>query len=123
MRIALDYDKTYSRHPALWDGFIKLCRSFDVDIRGVTARSPVIDRTAELVRFESMLPVFYTNGAAKHWFCEHFTGGWVPDVWVDDKVINILHNSATSPEDLAKWREERGEGPSFPDYRRLAGGE
>lgn len=114
MRIALDFDKTYSLDPLFWDLFIHLCNANGDDIRGVTARSPVIDRTAALVEWESKLPVIYTNGVAKAFHCAHYTGGWVPDVWIDDKVINIVGNSLTSPEDLVIWRRDRGEGPSFP---------
>lgn len=114
MRIALDYDRTYTLHPALWDAFLVLLQHNGHDCRVVTARSPVLDRTEALVELERKVPVIYTNGIAKHFHCTHWTCGWEPDVWIDDKVVNILHNSTTSPEDLVKWRTERDEGPSFP---------
>lgn len=114
MRIALDFDKTYTAHPSFWNAVLLLAKTFGVDIRIVTARSPVLDRTAPLIDVETKATVIYCNGIAKEYHCTYWTGGWYPDIWIDDKPVNIGSNSPTSPADLAAWRMERGEGPSFP---------
>lgn len=113
MRIALDYDRTYSADPEFWDYFIASCHAHGHDVRIVTHRSPDLDRTAALVALEKKVKIIYTNGAAKAWYCAHFGGGFEPDVWIDDKPLSILHNSPTSPDDLAAWRVSRDEGVSF----------
>lgn len=114
MRIALDYDKTYTAHPALWDAFLVLCQHNGHEVCVVTARSPVIDRTEALVELEAKVRVIYTNGIAKKFHCAHWTGGWEPDIWIDDKPEAVLYNSTTSPQDLVEWRAYRNEGPTFP---------
>lgn len=112
MRIALDFDNTYTLDPTGWDMVIDIWKGRGHDVRCVTARSATEDRTAPIVDLERRIPVIYTNGIAKAYICQYLD--WVPDVWVDDKVININNNSTTSPEKLADWRATRGEGPSFP---------
>lgn len=71
MRIALDYDKTYTADPALWDGFIRdaLAKGHVVFI--VTMRMP-----SELVEGIT-LPIVYTARKAKSSVVE-------ADIWIDD---------------------------------------
>jgi hypothetical protein len=71
MRIALDYDKTYTADPVLWDGFARdaLARGHDVFV--VTMRMP-----SEPVESVS-LPVVYTSRKAKSSIVE-------ADIWIDD---------------------------------------
>jgi hypothetical protein len=107
MKIALDYDHTYSSNPKLWDKFIDLARMAGEDIRIVTARDWQHDRTPFLRELEGKLPVVYTAGVAKRWYCQHFTDGFVPDIWIDDRPESILENSQATPESLAEWRKER----------------
>lgn len=113
MKIALDYDLTYSRDPEFWDDFIALALLHGHDVRGVTARGKALDRTAPLVALEQKIPVIYTNGVAKRWFCTYHHVGFIPDIWIDDKPEAVLENSQTTPERLAEWRAERNEGPSL----------
>src|SRR5688572_19005901 len=114
MKIALDYDKTFTLDPEAWLAFVDFMRGRGHDVRIVTARDDRFDRTLPLLRLEQAgLVVIYTRGIGKDWFLRHFGLGFYPDVWVDDKPVNILNNSATAPEDLAKWREERDEGPAY----------
>lgn len=120
MKIAIDYDGTYSEDPALWDGVIELVTQAGHEARVVTARDDRLDRTAALVSVEKKHPVIYTRGMGKRWFLERFGDGFVPTNWADDIPESILENSKTSPADLAKWRAERGEGPTIP--RRCACG-
>lgn len=114
MKIALDYDKTFTLDPSAWLRFVYQFRDAGHEIRIVTIRDDRFDRTAALVDIEASIGVIYTRGVAKRWFCQHFGGGFVPDVWIDDKPESVLGNSTTTPEDLSLWRESRGEGEHLP---------
>lgn len=109
LRIALDYDNTFSADPEFWTGFITRAKSYNHDIRIVTIRDDRFDITAPMIALEKVTQVIYTRGIAKKWFCEHFTGGFVPDIWIDDKPESILNNSTASPEKLKEWRATRDE--------------
>lgn len=111
MKIALDYDHTYSADPAFWGGFIRLCEYSGHEIRIVTARDERFDRTEPLEKIEDHIPVIYTRGIAKRWYCEHFVEDFMPDIWIDDRPESILENSTTSPDALALWRKNRDEAP------------
>jgi len=113
MKIALDYDHTYSLDPIFWNQVIRAARRTGHDIRVVTARDDRLDRTAQLVELEKRLPVIYTRGIAKKWFCTHFGEGFVPDVWIDDRPESVIDNSDSSVESLADWRWARNEGPTL----------
>lgn len=115
-RIALDYDHTFTADPPFWREFIRMCRARGHDVRIVTARDEAHDCTPELYALEREIVVIWCRGVAKQYHCEHFAK-WVPDIWVDDKPINILNNSATSPDGLVKWRSERDEGISYARTR------
>jgi hypothetical protein len=109
MKIALDYDNTYSASPAFWRAFGTLARLHGHEVRIVTARDERHDRTAPLIEVEKHFEVIYCRGIAKKWYLTHFGGGFQPDVWVDDKPESILENSAFSPDGLAQWRAARDE--------------
>lgn len=113
MKIALDYDRTYSADPRFWNIVITLAKVFGHDIRIVTYRDHQLDRTMPLIKVERILPVIYTCGMAKKWFLTHFGGDFIPDIWIEDKPEGIFENSTTSPENLDKWRANRNEGPSY----------
>jgi NAD-dependent SIR2 family protein deacetylase len=116
MKIALDYDLTYSADPEFWDAFIVLAYKWGHDLRIVTVRDDRLDRRAPLVKLEKKIRVIYTRGVAKKWYCSHFTNGFVPDIWIDDKPESILNNSSATPEFLVGWRQElhTSEGPVIP---------
>jgi hypothetical protein len=109
MRIALDFDKTYTEDPRFWDAFITAAQLYGHEVRVVTIRDERHDRTAPLIALEAKLPVHYTRGVAKAWFCQHFTDGWEPTIYIDDSPRTIFENSTASPEQLKSWRAERGE--------------
>lgn len=116
MKFALDFDKTYNADYALWDRFIRMATDAGHEVRIVTARDERKDLTPELrmaltvAEFNGAGPAIFTRGIAKAWYCLHFGEGFVPDVWIDDKPVNILNNSTTSPDDLDAWRANRPEG-------------
>lgn len=113
MKIALDYDHTYSADPEFWDGFVNLARMRGHDIRVVTARDDRFDRTGRLVQLEYKLPVIYCRGIGKKWYCERFVDDFVPDVWIDDRPESVTANSTNPVAGLAEWRATRDEGPSL----------
>ena len=71
MRIALDWDGTYTADPELWDAFTKLAESRGHTVTIVTLRAPVVERVS------TDLDVVYCSRTAKR---KHFTA----DVWIDD---------------------------------------
>lgn len=71
MLIALDYDKTYTADPGLWDQFIKLAVDRGHEVRIATMRFP-----EESIEGLS-IPITYTSRKAKF--------GCMPaDIWIDD---------------------------------------
>ena len=106
MKIALDYDQTYSLDPWFWNQFIFLCECSGHDVRIVTIRDPKLDRIDKLQELEKKVQVIYTNGVAKKWFLSHFGEGFTPDIWIDDKPESILNNSTATPEWLVEWRKD-----------------
>lgn len=109
MKIALDYDLTYTADRVFWNAFITAARESGHDVRIVTIRDERHDRTQPLIALEQHVPVIYTRGVAKEWFCTHFGDGFLPDIWIDDRPRTILENSDATPEALVQWRAERGE--------------
>lgn len=110
MRIALDYDRTYTEDPAFWDEFIRMCRARGHEVRIVTARNEHHDMTGALHALSRRIVIHWCRGVAKKWWMSHFGGGWIPTIWIEDKPEAVLENSPFSPEGLVQWRAERGEG-------------
>lgn len=105
MKIALDYDDTYTKDPILWNVFIRDAERRGHEVRIVTARSPIEDRIDDVG-----IPVIYCDGIAKRFYCVWFANdrkGWIPDIWIDDKPQSVDHNSTASKEVLAEWRANR----------------
>jgi hypothetical protein len=85
MKIALDFDDTYTRDPELWDQFIFTARARSHDIRVVTFRKknmtdPALDNIG--------IPVIYTGFNQKREFTDDM--GWNVDVWIDDSPEFIV---------------------------------
>src|SRR5688572_11205975 len=98
MKIALDYDKTYSAAPEMWERLIAIMEEEGHEVRIVTARDERYDRTAPLLNLEGRgHTIVWTRGCAKRWWCQHFAPDFVPDVWIDDKPESVLSNSDYPP--------------------------
>lgn len=104
MKLALDFDNTYTADPDFWNEVIDVAKRFQHEIRVVTARSPTHDNIGNEI---DHLPVIYCDGVAKRFVCHHFND-WDPDVWIDDKPESVFQNSTASKEVLAEWRANRG---------------
>lgn len=113
MRIALDYDKTYTLDPEFWDRVITIARHHGHDVRMVTARNEHFDMTSDLFAISRRMVVHWCRGVAKGWWLSHFGGGWKPDVVIDDKPEAWIENSPFPPDKLAEWRSTRGEGQHY----------
>jgi hypothetical protein len=81
MKIALDFDDTYTRDPALWDVFILNAQQRGHDIRIVTFRKTTM-RDPVLDALSRKMPVIYTGYQQKRPYCN--AHDFVVDVWIDD---------------------------------------
>jgi len=75
MRIALDFDKTYTLDPPMWNAWIDMARKRDHEVICVTMRYP-----SESI--EMPCEVVYTSRQAKGPFMLALDRK--PDVWIDD---------------------------------------
>ena len=108
IKIALDYDQTFTLDPDFWSVFKELAYNYGHEVRIVTARAPEEDKIP--VSEIGGTPVIYCDGIAKRFYCTWFADdrrGWVPDVWIDDRPQSVDNNSTATREALEEWRETR----------------
>ena len=86
MNIALDFDDTYTRDPAMWDAFIDMAIGCGHDIRIVTFRKSTMRDSA---LDDMIIPVIYTEYTQKRQFTNKM--GWMVDVWIDDSPEFIVN--------------------------------
>lgn len=95
MRIALDWDETFTRSPRFWRDFVLLAWKAGHEVRIVTFRHPnnLGDIRATLNKFQMVdkLPTIATNYIQKRTACNAL--GWLPDVWIDDSPEFIVENN------------------------------
>lgn len=80
MKIALDYDDTYTADPELWDAFINLAIERGHDVTVVTKRFP--EREIEGIT----IPIIYTSKTKK---IDKMPAG---TIWIDDQPLGIILN-------------------------------
>jgi len=85
MLIALDYDGTYTRDPALWDGFVRSATASGHRVVCFTMRhlSEAIEMPCDVV---------YTARKAKAKFaaqCGHHV-----DIWIDNDPLFLIEDAA-----------------------------
>ena len=80
MLIALDYDKTYTADPALWDSFVGLAQS-----RGHTVKIVSMRRPDEAIDTD-VVDVVYTSRKAKSSVIR-------ADIWIDDSPHWVYQDS------------------------------
>ena len=90
MKIALDYDDTYTSNFVLWSQIVRLLKSHGCDVRFVTARVDYGigyngDIRASAIGLD--IPIIYCDHKSKESVCKSI--GWVPDIWIDDTPIGI----------------------------------
>lgn len=86
MRIALDYDKTYTVDHEFWLDFILLAQKYKHVVYCVTMRH------AETEAVLMPCLVIYTERKAKKPYCEAI--GLPMDVWIDDSPQFLLFDAA-----------------------------
>lgn len=87
MKIALDYDGTYTADPGLWDLFIATARERGHTVIIVSCRRDTPENR-ESVRVPGCSTIL-CNMAAKRWYCETYRGCKF-DIWIDDLPQTIL---------------------------------
>lgn len=107
MKIALDYDETYTRDPEFWDQFIDLASDFGHDVTCVTMRRP--QNKIEGLQID----VIYTSFKGKILYTQSL--GIQFDIWIDDNPIWLLNDVPTRDNS----RPTRNRENDFPvKYRR-----
>jgi hypothetical protein len=84
MRIALDYDGTYTADPEFWGRFCDLAKRAGHSVVCITMRYPTEP-------IEVPIPVIYTSRQAKVTFMEE--RGEKVDVWIDDSPNWLLNDA------------------------------
>jgi hypothetical protein len=87
MRIALDYDGTYTADPVMWDQFCDAAHAKGHEVVMVTMRHPS-EGLPEAPGVNSMI---YTSRKAKRPFMEAL--GIPVDIWIDDQPHWIYQDS------------------------------
>lgn len=106
MRIALDYDKTFTLNKGFWTKFITDVQEIGGSVSIVTVRHPTLDHNEDFDQLKGWLEVetFFTDGAPKKAFCEDL--GVSFDIWIDDNPDAIINGSkwGHDSKELADWR-------------------
>lgn len=96
MKVAIDYDDTYTLDRGVWKSLVLFLRGSGADIRFVTYRYP--DGNEDDLEPDAAdlgIPIIYCSGKQKKHVTESID--WNPDVWIDD-----------SPETIVSLKDMRG---------------
>lgn len=93
LKIAIDYDGTFTLDGHLWLNFAKQAQKFGHEVKIVTARNPNDDTIAETYG----LDVIYCDGKPKKDFYD-------ADIWIDDDPRGIYIPSPITQAELDYWR-------------------
>lgn len=86
MIIALDYDKTYTADPILWDVFVVHAQSRGHKVICLTMRR----YPEEQIKIKNV-DITYTNRKAKKVFADE--NGIAVDIWIDDKPAWLFEDA------------------------------
>jgi len=103
MRIALDWDGSYTLDPEFWDSFILLCKNGGHDVRIITLRKP--EMHIDMKFFDYEIPIIYTSNMHKREYCDKID--WHPDIWIDDSPEFIVRQDVFKFLDVMKGEERR----------------
>lgn len=115
LRIALDFDDTYTRNPPMWDEVIALMQGWQTRVYVVTARGHPVDQLHEKYEdnFDRMgVPIIYCDGQSKKEVTTKH--GHHIDIWIDDHPEGVTLGSAYTPEMLVHWRAKDVHGRKTP---------
>jgi hypothetical protein len=106
MRIAVDYDRTFTTHKGFWLDFMIRAQDLGWDVCIVTHRHHEIDwnEDFDLLEAHHSIPTYFTDGKAKKKFLLDL--GVEVNIWIDDKPEGIVADStwAVDSPELAAWR-------------------
>lgn len=114
MKIAIDYDKTWTADPHTFASIADNFSSVGHEVYIVTARSATKDYIGidgeeaanyvpDAIDAGWIKDVIYCDGVAKKWALHHYHDLDI-DIWIDDKPQSILENSTATKEILKEWR-------------------
>lgn len=109
MKLALDFDNTFTRDPELWKEFIGLCNKRGHEIMIVTMRAGRGDAKAQVeAAIGDLCPVIYCH----HTFKRKVTSqkGVNIDIWIDDlpegigdQRLMMAYDNDGTPQTLWEW--------------------
>lgn len=106
MKIAVDYDKTFTTNKGFWLEFMIRAQELGWEVFIATQRHPELDWNEDFDQLEAWhdIKTYFTDGKAKKQALEEL--GIYVDIWVDDMPEKILHDSTWGPDspELAAWR-------------------
>ena len=88
MLIALDYDNTWTKCPALWAQLINSFKNQGHRFVCITSRENTCTNHKELsTSIGQHMPIIYCNHTAKAKYAK--AQGYMPDIWIDDRPETI----------------------------------
>lgn len=89
MLIALDFDKTYTLHPLMWNNIVWEFKGSGFSVIMVTARSAQHENSDlyRAVKFSGISEVYFTDGQPKKQYLAALN--LHPNVWIDDDPASI----------------------------------
>lgn len=104
VKIALDFDGTYTLHPEFWDLFLHNCKAHGIKVLIVTLRHATHDRLAVEAHLERLgAGIVYCGGRPKAGVLKERK--IEVDVWVEDDPRCVHEGSRFNDEQLANWRK------------------
>lgn len=104
MRIALDFDGTYTEDPEFWNGFIIAAQRKDHTVQIVTFREKDTPLPNEDWFRDIGVLVFYTAREAKKRYMDRM--GLAIDIWIDDNPDLICNPSEWTDDQYRLWKEQ-----------------
>ena len=89
MRIAIDFDGTFTAAPDFWREVIALAKSRGHAVVCVSCRQQTEEnfRDIDAAMAPCLVPIYLTGGSPKRWYLEQ--RGEQVDVWVDDNMATV----------------------------------
>lgn len=104
MKIALDYDGTYTEAPEVWRQFVMGMMSEGHEVMIVTFRPPHCP--VDINGLEEVIDVYYTSAVPKRKYME--SKGIHINIWIDDMPDLIVNESDWTDEEREKWKVANG---------------
>jgi hypothetical protein len=105
MKLALDYDNTYTASVPFWRDFILLAQKAGNEVKIVTMRSKELDYETEFdfLKKHYGVETVFCDGFPKKDICAE--QGYEVDIWIDDMPEGISRGTQYTLDQLTAWRE------------------